>query len=288
MAEPKRANLHFHSIHSDGRQWPAEMAARCAAAGFEVAALTDHDTFAGVPAFLAACKFFGVEGIAGVEMDCVAPEAGYAKELLGYYPGGGYARSAALLAPGIAARAALMERLVASCREAFGREDLTMDGLREYKAGFVDDRVRALEIAYVKVDLYRYLKRAGAVPADLGYRDFKDRFRGETQKPHLRDVAAAIRADGGYPVLPHPGFILDEEGESTFRALLELCRASGVWGVELYWYHSPEKSARLNAAVEAMAAPMGFRFTHGSDCHGRGSEFDALEKYAGPFAGFAG
>lgn len=289
MTDPRAgrpASLHLHSIHSDGRQWPAEMAARCAAFGAEVASLTDHDSFAGVPEFLAACRHHGIDGIAGVEIDCVAPEAGYSKELLGYFPGGGYAATSALIAPGIAARRDAMRSMIDAANRLYGRDDLSFDGLLEFKAGFVNDRVRALEISFIKVDLYRYLKRAGAVPADLGYRDFKNTFRGETEKPHLAAVAAAIRADGGFPVLPHPGFVLDEDGPERFARLLALCRDAGVWGVELYWYGDPDRTARLNAAVEAAARPHGFRFTHGSDCHGRGSEFDTLERYLGPFAGF--
>ena len=47
-------DLHTHSTASDGTQPPAEVIASAAAAGLDVVALTDHDTYAGWPAAFAA------------------------------------------------------------------------------------------------------------------------------------------------------------------------------------------------------------------------------------------
>ena len=62
-----RANLHLHTIFSDGELQPAEVVDAHAAAGFSAIALTDHDTLAGIDAL------GGLEGrplriVAGVEL----------------------------------------------------------------------------------------------------------------------------------------------------------------------------------------------------------------------------
>jgi len=62
-----RANLHLHTIFSDGELPPAEVVAAHAAAGFEVIALTDHDTLAGIDA-VGGLEGHGLRMISGVEL----------------------------------------------------------------------------------------------------------------------------------------------------------------------------------------------------------------------------
>ena len=62
-----RANLHLHTIFSDGELPPAEVVAAHATAGFEVIALTDHDTLAGIDA-LGGLEGHGLRMISGVEL----------------------------------------------------------------------------------------------------------------------------------------------------------------------------------------------------------------------------
>ena len=76
-----KANLHLHSLYSDGRMWPEEIAARARRFGLQMIALTDHDSMCGVPDFMAMCKRLGLKGIAGVEIDCIAPEINHIKRM---------------------------------------------------------------------------------------------------------------------------------------------------------------------------------------------------------------
>jgi len=62
-----RANLHLHTIFSDGELPPAEVVRAHADAGFTVIALTDHDTLAGIDA-IGGLDGHGVRLIAGVEL----------------------------------------------------------------------------------------------------------------------------------------------------------------------------------------------------------------------------
>jgi len=64
-------NLHLHSCLSpcgSDDMTPAQVAGFCAAAGIQIAALTDHNTSLNCPAFLKACDFYGITGIAGMEL----------------------------------------------------------------------------------------------------------------------------------------------------------------------------------------------------------------------------
>jgi predicted metal-dependent phosphoesterase TrpH len=61
------ADLHLHSVHSDGLLAPGEVVARAGRAGLSAMALTDHDTVSGVAAARAAAPP-GLEVIGGVEL----------------------------------------------------------------------------------------------------------------------------------------------------------------------------------------------------------------------------
>jgi predicted metal-dependent phosphoesterase TrpH len=60
------ADLHTHTIHSDGLYTPEEVVAAAAAAGLRALGVTDHDSVLGLPAAVAAGARAGIEVIAGV------------------------------------------------------------------------------------------------------------------------------------------------------------------------------------------------------------------------------
>jgi signal-transduction protein with cAMP-binding, CBS, and nucleotidyltransferase domain/predicted metal-dependent phosphoesterase TrpH/PAS domain-containing protein len=83
VPESIRINLHGHSHLSDGELTPDQLAERLAAAGVRTAALTDHDTIEGLPAFREALTRKGVGFVTGVELTVTDPEEGE-KHILGY------------------------------------------------------------------------------------------------------------------------------------------------------------------------------------------------------------
>ncbi len=64
------AELHAHSYHSllDGASAPEDLAARAKALGLRALALTDHDSLAGLPRFLAAARREGLPALVGAEV----------------------------------------------------------------------------------------------------------------------------------------------------------------------------------------------------------------------------
>lgn len=67
----KTIDLHVHSTYSDGTDTPKELVSLARHCGLSAIALTDHDTVAGLPEFMEACRDAGIEGICGIELSSV-------------------------------------------------------------------------------------------------------------------------------------------------------------------------------------------------------------------------
>ena len=251
-------DLHLHSTASDGSDAPAALAARVADAGLSAAALTDHDTVAGVPAFLAAARRHGFTGVAGVELsvDADVPDGGH-MHLLGL----------------------LIDPDHAGLRETLARLRQT----RETRAYRILERLAGLGIAIDPAELdaaagegssigrphiARLLIRHGVVAS---VQEGFDRFLGEgcpafVDKEKL-DEASAIRlvhAAGGLAVLAHPQYLgyPDLDGLcDRIRGLMNL----GLDGVEVYY---PGLPADMRDALLALAREAGLVVSGGSDYHG--------------------
>ncbi len=78
-----RIDLHTHSDASDGTDAPADLMRAAAAAGLDVVALTDHDTFDGIAEAAATAAELGLGFVAGMEMSAASP-SGASVHLLAY------------------------------------------------------------------------------------------------------------------------------------------------------------------------------------------------------------
>lgn len=63
-----KADLHIHSIYSDGEDTPEQIAAEAKAKGIELISLTDHDTVDGAEDMKKAAKKYGIECFTGIEL----------------------------------------------------------------------------------------------------------------------------------------------------------------------------------------------------------------------------
>ncbi|MGE4422462.1 MAG: PHP domain-containing protein [Pseudodesulfovibrio sp.] len=67
-------DLHAHTTVSDGTLTPTELVKLAKESGLDAIAVTDHDTFQGIPEALEAGEKFGIEVIPGAELSLESPE----------------------------------------------------------------------------------------------------------------------------------------------------------------------------------------------------------------------
>lgn len=298
------ANLHLHSRFSDGSSWPEEIALDAARHGLAITALTDHDTLGGADRFVAECGRLGIAAVHACEIDVAEPEIEYKSEILAYFPeaaSGGCPATKTLLAGVLEGRRKRLEYYLYWSRTIFRREDLCFDDiLKDRMAGAAPaNEATMATFSWSKVDLFLYLKERGFISPKSGYKDFKKdwfvpgRFpKYRLSKPSAGACVEAIHADSGFAVIPHFGHLWNddvaamERDAGNLEAKLRYFRAKGVDGVELYWYSEKKRTEEINAFVTSVAAPLGFFFTYGSDCHGPGTDKYTMDKFSGDFGGF--
>ena len=224
----ERIDLHTHTLASDGSDTPAAVVQQAAALGLRAVAVTDHDTFAGLPEALAAGQRCGIEVVPGVELSTVW--GGEEVHLLGYFMDTGNAALRALMTRATDERNARNETMVQRLHDA--GYPITMDDLH---AAFPGQTVLGRGKAF-------YVPRYN-IP--------------------LEDSIRALRAAGGVPVVAH---IFKYRFDDAQRAaMLAAAADAGALGVEVrYTTYTPEQTE----IAQALAARFGLAPSGGSDYHG--------------------
>ena len=232
--------LHCHSSWSDGAFTPEQLAGELAARGVRYAALTDHDTLAGLASFREALARLGVAAIAGVEMS-VASSRGELHLLAYGFDPDDPGLSAVLEASRRHADAG-MQGLVDSLKRLGGRAEAPPAGLPDpgqairavHAAGGAVFLAHPLSYSFGSEALesvVRELSAAGLDGLEALYSPYS-----EPQVRLLLDLAArlglAVSAGGDFhgPGLPgdaQPLTALDPERWEAFRAVLLRGRAGG-------------------------------------------------------------
>lgn len=254
-----RIDLHTHSRISDGTDTPTALVLKASEAGLDVMALTDHDTFDGIPEAMEAGRRVGVRVVAGLEMS--TDVAGKSVHLLGY---GCNTDDPALLAELAAIREGRAGRLPAMCDQlAAAGVPVTMEDVvasspsaravgRPHVAdamvarGHVADRAEAFE---------KYLAegRPGWVPR------------------YSTDLAVAITLvhdAGGAAVVAHP-WSRGNADVITATLLEGLVQGYGLDGIEVDHEDHDAETRRL---LFELGARLGLVRTGSSDHHGAGKK----------------
>jgi len=252
---PVRIDLHTHSAASDGTEPPAEVVRRAAVARLDVLALTDHDTFAGIPAAAAALPP-GMTLLPGVEISCVA--GGIPLHLLGLLVDP--------TAPTLTTELALIRE------DRVRRAEVMVERLVALGAPVSWDHVTAIAGAGAVVGrphVARALVASGAVP-DLATA-FSDSwlgpggpaYVGRRALPAVRAVRL-VRAAGGVPVFAHPG--ADRRGAVVGDEVVAELAQAGLAALEV---DHPDHDERARLRLRRLAAELGLPVTGASDDHGR-------------------
>lgn len=252
-----RIDLHTHSSVSDGTDTPEELVRKAAAAGLDVVALTDHDTFDGLNAAVAEGQRIGVQVLRGMELSC--SRGGDSVHLLAY---GADPLNADLVAELALVRGGRKGRLTGVLMKlaelgvpvseaevmaqvgdspSVGRPHIA-DAM--IKAGHVRDREEAFD---------RFLAEGG--PAHV-----------QRYAIELERGIDLVHAAGGVAVIGHP-WGRGREHVLPPALLSALAAEHGLDGVEV---DHQDHDASTRAQLRTLAAELGLLATGSSDYHGTG------------------
>ena len=244
----KFADLHLHTLFSDGTFSPEELVGYGQRLGFAAMALTDHDSVEGCARMAELCQAMGIEFIAGAEL--TAEHDGTELHLLGYFLD---TQDEKLLADIARFQAVRQDRIREMVTRLNGLnvplEVETVFALANCKSPGRPHVARAMVKAGLCKSLdeafERYLKknRPAWVP--------------KAKMSALEGVELIHRA-GGLAVMAHPGL---NRTDNVIPVLVE----AGLDGIECF--HTKHSTAMSEHYLE-IADQYHLLVTGGSDCHG--------------------
>jgi len=257
------ADLHMHTVASDGTVTIEEQVHRAKAAVLSCIAITDHDVISdGITARVA--EIHGIEVIAGVEIK--ADFDGVTGEMLGYFVDPRADELRTFLAGMETARVERMEEMIRRCREEL-KVELDLKDVR----AVADGNLGRPHLARVLVDrgvvadfseaFHRLLKRGAPCYASI-------------EKDDYRRVVEIVHRAGGVASLPHPCLMK----VADWDAFLDELAAAGVDAIESFYPYDPvSRSLSIEPQVlRTMAEKRGFLLTGGSDDHGPNSTKESI------------
>jgi predicted metal-dependent phosphoesterase TrpH len=245
-------DLHTHSNFSDGTFSPAELVAEAARLGLSAIALTDHNTVAGLPEFLAAGQGSAVETIPGCEFS--ADYQGVELHIVGLFiQPEHYEAVTALLAQAQQEKERSNLALVAALKENGYEVDYA-----QICSGYAGQINRAhFAAALIEKGYFETMQQAFKGPLSA-----KHGFYQPPKRIDAYDCIRFIKSIGAVAILAHPFLSLEEE---ALRAFLPQAVEAGLDAMEVsYSKYSPETTA----AAFAVADAFGLRYSGGSDFHG--------------------
>ncbi|MFV0407485.1 MAG: PHP domain-containing protein [Propioniciclava sp.] len=257
-----RIDLHTHSTHSDGTDTPAELVAEAAAAGLDVLALTDHDTFDGLEEARRAAAATGLAVLPGVEIS--TQFQGRSVHLLGY---GCDPMSARLGAELARIREGRLTRIPATLTRladlgiplTWADVDAHAHGASVGRPHVADAMVAGGYVANRDEAFDTYLAEGG--PA------YVERYAAE-----LIEAIGLVHDAGGAAVIAHV-WSRGAERYLTEPVLADVVDSTGLEGLEVA---HPDHPGETRARLADIADRLGLLTTGSSDYHGAGKTRNPL------------
>ena len=248
------ADLHIHSVFSDGTFTPEEIVARARARGLGLISVCDHNVVAGTLAAERLAREAGLGYIRGVEID--AMHRGTDLHILCY---GADLSDRALLSRIRHARARLDDMSLELLRRLM--RDCPNLSMAEYEALEHDTALGGWKmLQYLKLKRVTQSLREGFAL----YERYNVRYE-DAGFDDAADVISLIHAAGGRAVLAHAGVTF---AWNTLPELLERTQDAldiGFDGAECYY---PRHNAGVTRALAEICERRKLLITAGSDCHG--------------------
>ena len=253
-----KADLHTHTIYSDGSDTPEALLEKAVRKKLDYIALTDHDTTRwlseeGIRMQQIASKT-GIKLLRGLELSTRDEETGKVAHILGFWPGN--------------------DMFSIPCTQDFCRrtgEERTRGSLEQvrrlqemgYKISADEVRRICRTDQIFKHDVLKTMVSKGYIPEVIGDFYYEHFRKGQDCYVKLRynsstEAVKAITADGGFAVLAH-------SGQQDNLILLERLKDAGLWGIEL---HHPLHDFAYEQLIQNKAEEYSLYMTGGSDYHG--------------------
>ncbi len=246
-------DLHTHSCYSDGTCSPAELIRLARATGLSAVALCDHNTVAGLPAFIAAAENSGVEAVPGVEFSTDYLGLDLHVVMLFVQPQH-YAPITQRLARVRQAKAESNEMLTQALRSAGMKLDY--ENLRaQAPDGYINRAHIAAELT--RLGYTASIKEAFSTLLAPG-----GGFYTPPKRPDIFETIDFIKSLGGRAVLAHPYLNLNDK---QLEVLLQKAVAAGLDAMETRYSRYDESTTRK---ARETAARFGLLESGGSDFHG--------------------
>lgn len=242
------ADLHLHTVYSDGSSTPAEVVASARALDLSAISIVDHDTIKGIPPSLAECRAAGIEFIPGIELS--SNDSGGTVHILGYGIDWQDESFCEFLEGMEKSR---LERMKKMFQKLAGL-GVALD-LSEFLEPGRQGTVGRLQLAH-------FLVKKGVV-ASLN--EAFERYIGDGKPAYLPvdvltppEAVEMILRVRGIPVLAHPGITRRDE-------LIPRLVSCGLMGIEVYYGKHPPEAIQH---YRSLADKYGLLVLGGSDCHG--------------------
>ncbi len=225
------ANLHMHSIHSDGVYTPSELVKIAKSEGYRAIAVTDHDTASAYPELQKACDELGMECIFGVEFTVQVPKSYH---IVGFNFDPEYPAMKKYLADMAFRQTDNTKKCFDEAVQKGDITGITWDEVLEFNKGIpwlcnnhVFEVLKAKELVRQENYMAWFEKN---------YRHQRRKYPPIIQPLPLKELTDLIKAAGGFAIVAHPHNQLDD---------IELLINEGVEGLEI-WHSmlTPEERER--------------------------------------------
>lgn len=250
------ADLHTHTVNSDGTFTVEELLKKASEKGLKIVAITDHDTVDGLldeEKIKEYEKKYNIEVIKGIEMSCTLDKKDV--HILGYFLNLHDEDFLNELKRIAEIRDERNEKIIKKLADL--KIPVTMEELKEIVQGNIISKAHFAEVmlkkGYVncKADAFKnYLGKTGA--AFVEKRDYKP-----------ADAVDILVKNGAFVSLAHPKLITENQEE--LENIIADLKKHGLRGLEVNYYSFSEKDKKL---FRELAKKYDLVITGGSDFHG--------------------
>ena len=246
-----KADLHCHSVYSDGSENVENIIMQARALGIDYLALTDHDTLAGIEPAKREANRCGINLIPAVECSCLDKERGRSVHVLCYNPKDPMT---------------LQRFLNVTLQSRYNQKLKIIEKVREKYPVELDEvlALKGLSQSIYECHIMQVLAKKGYTNTVCGIMmrellSSKGSCYVKTDYADVRETVRVIRDCGGVVVLAHP------QEYDSFDLFRELTNKGLIDGVEVF---HPRNSIGFRQQLLEIAIDKDLIITGGSDFHG--------------------